>query len=306
MDEASTSQDDTPRTQRVQRFQPYTPITKTATSLKRKRDHEDQDGDSKALQEYLDVMKPPTKSKTWANEDASGAQKEGATQGPSLDTTNITEDEDLDTGSRKKERKKKKKESRSAKHMSADVGPAPQIQTKEEAKEKVDKKKKKKSKDKSLAQLGSKGGKSLDANEDVPQEPQADPDQLNIQASDTDWLRSKTSRLLGLLDDDDEVGDMNSGSQIGPLSRDDSTHADTRVTSSEIDGANGGDGNDQYTTTSHEESEDANVTNIRTNGRLFIRNLPYDADDSDLHDTFSRYGKLEEVWICSYLFFPTQ
>ncbi|EFR04410.1 multiple RNA-binding domain-containing protein 1 [Nannizzia gypsea CBS 118893] len=122
-------------------------------------------------------------------------------------------------------------------------------------------------------------GDAVNTSEDNP-EPQ----------NDDDWLRSKTSRLLGLLDDEDE---MSAETWKGKPSEDKT--AQTPVPAK------------TYSTKAAIEEEeavpepppDANIESIRLTGRLFIRNLPYNASEDDLSATFSRFGKIEETHVAT-------
>ena len=114
--------------------------------------------------------------------------------------------------------------------------------------------------------------------------------------SDSDWLRSKTSRLLGLLDEEEQaefdskpVEEEKTASPVEPQ-----VHTDSRPDEESVpqDTKEQEDGK-----TEEEEApeNDPNVDLIRSSARLFIRNLPYDTTDSDLEPTFTPFGKVEEV-----------
>lgn len=98
--------------------------------------------------------------------------------------------------------------------------------------------------------------------------------------SDTDWLRGKTSRLLDLMQEDDR--------QPAPSpidSADVEKGPDTNVGSQIEDGAG-------------ERNEDPawSPRKVSTpNGRLFIRNLPFDATEDDLRAVFAPYGRISGV-----------
>lgn len=114
------------------------------------------------------------------------------------------------------------------------------------------------------------------------------PEELPSQ-SDADWLRSKTSRLLGLLDEKEEaeqadMGDGNRNTSTKDGSRD--YHPEEILP-------------DQHSIPDEVAMDtsniDANSDLIRTTGRLFVRNLAYSASEADLQPLFSRFGKIEEV-----------
>lgn len=119
---------------------------------------------------------------------------------------------------------------------------------------------------------------------------------LNATISDSDWLRSRTSRLLGLLDDDDDdVQSRNDDDrQLSKLS---STHR--AATSSPISGAssiqNGGDATESQAILDESLNQAAETPNTAEEGRLFVRNLTYTATEEDLRGHFEPYGDLSEV-----------
>ena len=105
--------------------------------------------------------------------------------------------------------------------------------------------------------------------------------------SDADWLRSKTSRLLGLLDDEEQT-ELETTSRQQSASKID-LNQDTRD-------AEGMPAQSKDTDKADRAPEtDANVELIRRSARLFVRNLPYDAKESDLGALFASFGKIEEV-----------
>ncbi|KAM5456847.1 Multiple RNA-binding domain-containing protein 1 [Microsporum audouinii] len=107
--------------------------------------------------------------------------------------------------------------------------------------------------------------------------------------NDDDWLRSKTSRLLGLLDEED---DMLAQTWTGKASENttDRAQAPPAETSAAQDAI---EKQDHVS----EPAPDANIESIRLTGRLFIRNLPYNASEDDLSAAFSRFGKIEETHV---------
>ena len=115
--------------------------------------------------------------------------------------------------------------------------------------------------------------------------------------SDADWLRSRTSRLLGLLEDDEidvvqapqpDADDVESSSspepQTGAAASDESDPSPPQATQDQKSLSN--------------DAQNADVEGIKKSGRLFIRNLPFTARDDDLERSFSPFGKLEEVSNC--------
>lgn len=123
--------------------------------------------------------------------------------------------------------------------------------------------------------------------------------------SDLDWMRSRTSRLLGLVDDDDDEGDQESGpvrdqspsvaSDAAPEVKDAETAVnDNREAQETAEGAAAnatvapGSGSEQ-------EHTSADIVAIQASGRLFLRNLAYTVTEEDLRSCFSPFGTLTEV-----------
>ncbi|KAF5019264.1 hypothetical protein F66182_8735 [Fusarium sp. NRRL 66182] len=114
-------------------------------------------------------------------------------------------------------------------------------------------------------------------------------------AEDDDWLRSRTNRLLDLVDPDDlerapaqgpstiETGHVEGGDamEITPV---DPPATDVPATEEIAVEASGG-----------ESTKDDSLEAIRRTSRLFVRNLPYSATQKDLWESFEQFGTLEEV-----------
>ncbi|XXH03042.1 hypothetical protein Hte_009432 [Hypoxylon texense] len=116
-------------------------------------------------------------------------------------------------------------------------------------------------------------------------------------ATDDDWLRSRTNRLLDLVDDDDvptSKPPLNEPSIIP----DKEEQEEPEVVDATID-----EDQDMKDDESQEpeqdglkpESKDDDVESVRKTRRLFVRNLPYSATEDDLKSYFVQYGDVEEV-----------
>jgi len=108
-------------------------------------------------------------------------------------------------------------------------------------------------------------------------------------ATDDDWLRSRTNRLLDLMDPEDMVG-----GGVGTLTNENielvaeiSADVDKPVN---VDDVPAEDAFEE-----EEDKLDPTIEAIKTNGRLFARNLPYSASEDDLRQHFEPFGSLEEV-----------
>ncbi len=114
-------------------------------------------------------------------------------------------------------------------------------------------------------------------------------------ASDTLWLRSRTSRVL----------DLEEGGATGPIGQ--QATNDTHL-SPEIQGLDGQVGDAAHDTHNNDAPNDApndasDATEmILTTGRLFLRNLPFSCSNEDLGSLFSPYGSLAEVSFIFILF----
>ncbi|CAZ80015.1 unnamed protein product [Tuber melanosporum] len=114
--------------------------------------------------------------------------------------------------------------------------------------------------------------------------------------SDAEWLRSKTSRLLDLMDDVE--------SRLARVSEIGNTKRDTKKTN-EVDEEEEEEKEDNQAEEANEErsgqsnhakpeTEQA-IHAISQSGRLFLRNLSYSSTEGDLRQYFAPYGDLEEV-----------
>lgn len=125
--------------------------------------------------------------------------------------------------------------------------------------------------------------------QDAPAAPQADVGPV----SDADWLRSKTSRLLGLLDEDEQEEYNATSQQKAAAPTETGTGADIDSRVSEVQNIVSQDDDDAGVAETPET--DTNVDLIRTSARLFVRNLPYNTAEADLEPIFTPFGKIEEV-----------
>ena len=122
-------------------------------------------------------------------------------------------------------------------------------------------------------------------------------DEVAKDATDDDWLRSRTNRLLDLVDPDD-------------LPQAPVTQAPTQASVADTSDEQATEGHDQNSSHSHQASsasdlqgsgpsepadKDSVVDAISRTSRLFVRNLPFSATEDDLRDTFGKFGDVEEV-----------
>jgi multiple RNA-binding domain-containing protein 1 len=122
--------------------------------------------------------------------------------------------------------------------------------------------------------------------------------------SDADWARSRTSRLLGLLDDDEEEIAATKPNHDSDEADDDDTTAPEQPANLE--------GHKEHEVSiptppaddqeALDQTADAEVEAVRSSMRLFVRNLPYNVQKEDLEAEFAPYGNLEEVSSDPFLF----
>lgn len=238
---------------------------------KRKRESIVGDGDKAKLQEFLEVMQPPSKSKTWENQDAITAQ---AITEPT--TTAVGEGEHEARSEDEYEPVPKKQKSESKKNRKVEQGfEAPQAEAASPQQDDAI----------GIAEQGSEVAVQGPLDTMQP-------------ASDADWLRSRTSRLLGLVVDDDALGQNN-------LSEDGEDQKTEMLSNSEqVEDV----GNADASVQTDEEVKKADDTTVvlpfhseegspMSNGRIFVRNLTYTTTEEELRHHFENgaYGTIEEV-----------
>ncbi|KAJ4004382.1 Multiple RNA-binding domain-containing protein 1 [Fusarium irregulare] len=119
--------------------------------------------------------------------------------------------------------------------------------------------------------------------------------QKEVVAEDDDWLRSRTNRLLDLVDPDDlertpvqgpsiTETDHAQGGDAMEITPDNPPAADDMEMDEPAAEATGG-----------EPAKDDSLEAIRRTSRLFVRNLPYSATEDDLREAFEQFGTVQEV-----------
>jgi len=222
--------------------------TSTELNVGQKRKRSEVDESDPKLKEFLEVMKPPSKTKAWATQ----TDEEPPTTIHAVDIPEAESDGEYETVPKK-----------SRKQSSAE--PSAQVKPLSEPIEFVE---------------------PMDVDDII--QPEIVPD-----ATDDDWMRSRTNRLLDLMDPED-IGTAQGGipqpnnEPLAEVSTNNDNKDDEMRTAkegiAEID---------------EEEKPDPVIEAIKFNGRLFVRNLPYSASEEDLRLHFSPYGTLEDVCTCS-------
>ena len=230
------------------------------------------------LQEFLEVMQPPSKSKTWANEDTAKIQSLGLP----ADGGARVEKEGKSDGEYEHVPKKVKKSTKAA-HVDSPKG---QVTTSDAVGERPLSKGKRPNGIESVIAVSDIVSGETVQNMEIPVPT----------ASDEDWLRSRTSRLLGLVDEDVALNTRSSGndSPVGarPASPDNPQTSDVGIQTHDESRA----GPTTTSTLSTDGHGDRRDTNNDT-GRLFVRNLSYTTSEDDLRMHFEThgFGPIEEV-----------
>ncbi|KXX80433.1 Multiple RNA-binding domain-containing protein 1 [Madurella mycetomatis] len=121
-----------------------------------------------------------------------------------------------------------------------------------------------------------------------PGEPAREAPRVPADATDDDWLRSRTSRLLDLVDPDDPEFSARSA----PPVPDAVPASEMQEQSDDGPAANADEPNEA---TSKGESHEDDVALVLKTSRLFLRNLSYTVTEDDIREHFGKFGNLEEV-----------
>jgi multiple RNA-binding domain-containing protein 1 len=116
--------------------------------------------------------------------------------------------------------------------------------------------------------------------------------QAGAAVSDRDWLRSKTSRLLGLVDDDEDLTPAATAVQ----------HVEERTEQNPpVDYGDNHSNDGAETEAKPVDIGGSDETQPNESRRLFVRNLAYTATAEDIRQCFLPYGELTEVRTTSRL-----
>lgn len=115
--------------------------------------------------------------------------------------------------------------------------------------------------------------------------------------TDNDWLRSRTNRLLDLVEDDNvPVAPASAPTKPAAEKRDSPVAIEHQPEPTQSTNASA----DAPTAEAVSSEEDK----IRETGRLYLRNLHFEVAESDIRDQFSKYGSLDEVSSIFFLLSP--
>ncbi|PSR87189.1 hypothetical protein BD289DRAFT_432762 [Coniella lustricola] len=138
--------------------------------------------------------------------------------------------------------------------------------------------------------------------QDVPQTAAEDKmDELQIApATDDDWMRSRTSRLLDLIDPNDPaaLAAVAPAPSRQPTEAAQAPPAAAQLPAEDIDMTDAAEDLTPPRAPAVEQTgEDSTADQIRRTARLFVRNLPFKATEAELREHFNKYGELEEVHV---------
>ena len=237
------------------------------------------DSTNPRLQEFLSVMQPPSKSKIWANEDSiTTVTTLALTEDNAKVESELTQSDDQYEPVPKKRKR------------------SPSVSTEKEI-----------IVPNTSTEYTSQNSKAHGA-EPEPINSGTEKETTHVlvmgaaPSSDADWLRSRTSRLLDLVDDVEGV-EPNGPSVVASNARPQSPSAVQMNAIRQMPDA----GSQMYAesaegarvpTTHDEHIADQNIAT----GRLFLRNLSYTTSEDELRQHFAKYGIVSEVSATLVLF----
>ncbi|PQE03319.1 hypothetical protein CJF30_00005566 [Rutstroemia sp. NJR-2017a BBW] len=226
-----------------------------------KRKRSDVEAADPKLQEFLEVMQPASKSKIWDTGAMDNAIDEPPTKVQAIEAPAGESDDEYQSVPRK-ERKKNP-----AKAIESQLPPPSALEAPQTA---------------------------IIANQQDLPAAAATVD--NEAATDDDWLRSHTSRLLDVMDPEDVISKPQQQSQVANAEKVTEVEPEVNTPAENMDIDEPEEEEDGVDLKQDNKAEDLDTTleAIRSNGRLFVRNLPYSATEDDLRKHFEQYGSLEE------------
>ncbi|KAB2107045.1 Multiple RNA-binding domain-containing protein 1 [Alternaria gaisen] len=258
-----------PKSRRQQKLEKSAPTSdeyrpqRQENDLKRKREEAEQDP---KLKEFLEVYQPPSKTSIWANGDTQLNDTSVAPADEAVPEVAVPEDESDD------EYQVISKKPKIAEEPAA-VAANPQP-TAAEA---------------SATELQAEVAGGANAMEDVQGAPAVEQGPV----SDADWLRSRTNRVLELVEDDE----AQSNATVATVPQE--TAPQTHVTAAPSPGVV--EAQSELQPQAEEQPDNAAAPDeedkIRETGRLYLRNLHYEVTEDEIKEQFSKHGALEEVHV---------
>jgi len=210
------------------------------------------------------VYQPPSKTNLWTNGDLQQGQTVTAADErvPEVAVPEEESDGEYQVIS------KKPKVAETPARVLEDLAPAPQATPEPEA---------------SSSNVDANVEEAMDVDQDTPAEQGA--------VSDADWLRSRTNRVLELVEDDQEPLAIPSTPAVdGPVPVQPAVSHPTPDSAPEKFKVEAHATEDQSVEVASSEED-----RIRETGRLYLRNLHFEVAEDDLREQFSKHGPLEEV-----------
>ncbi|KAK3954040.1 hypothetical protein QBC32DRAFT_102302 [Pseudoneurospora amorphoporcata] len=127
-------------------------------------------------------------------------------------------------------------------------------------------------------------------------EPSESAPPVSLDATDDDWLRSRTNRLLDLVDPDDAAFALRLAAPAAAAAPAPVPTASVENTASAKTEEHPADGSRTTAGTSKQDPESA-ISMIEKTSRLFLRNLSYTVTEDDVREHFAKFGTLEEVHV---------
>ena len=239
----------------------YFPPPREEHLLKRKREEAEQDP---KLKEFLEIYQPPSKTNIWTDGDAQvAAGNATAVEQPAQDVV-VPADESDDEY---QVITKKPKVAEAPQEVAEETAPAP-----------------------------APAVQPIVPAETAPEEgadaPMPDAPVVAAAAqptTDDDWLRSRTNRLLDLVEDDDiPVAPASAPTKPAAEKRDSPVAVEPQLEPAQPAVAPAAEAPDADSIALEEEK-------IRETGRLYLRNLHFEVAEEDIRSQFSKYGSLDEV-----------
>jgi multiple RNA-binding domain-containing protein 1 len=252
----------------------YFPPPREEHLLKRKREEAEKDP---KLKEFLEIYQPPSKTNIWTDGDAQvAAGNATAVEQPAQDVV-VPADESDDEYQVITKKPKVAEALEVAEETAPAPGPAVQPIVPVEA------------------------APVEEADAPMPDAPVVAA--VAQPTTDDDWLRSRTNRLLDLVEDDDvPVAPASAPTKPAAEKRDSPVAVEPQpapVQPAAAPTAEAPDADADADSIAREEEK------IRETGRLYLRNLHFEVAEEDIRSQFSKYGSLDEVSSTS-LFLPTR
>jgi multiple RNA-binding domain-containing protein 1 len=260
-----------PKSRRQQKLEQSAPVNdewkpppRQENELKRKRDEAEQDP---KLKEFLEVYQPPSKNSIWANGNGQVGEAPVAAADEAVPEVAVPEDESDDEYQviSKKPRVSAEPASIAAQPHTAAPPPVDTIKTD-----------------------GAKTADPGEPMEDIQEAPAAEQGPV----SDADWLRSRTNRVLELVEDDEESS-INAPAPAASVPTP-QAHVDEQVSPEAVETEPVP---QQQAEAQVDDAAPSEEDKIRETGRLYLRNLHFEVTEDELREQFSKHGSLEEVHV---------